>query len=163
MTLFTGSFLALVLLISVVTDLRKRTIYDLVTYPAIAAMLGARAFFEGVGDESHGLLCGLAGAAIAVTWFGIFALRKSLGWGDVKLAAVMGAAFGFPKVFIAIIFISLAGAFQAVFSLIWQGKLSDTVRGVLARDGDAPKKHIPYGVAIALGSLGALWWDGNAF
>lgn len=165
MTLFTGSLLALVLLISVVTDLRKRTIYDLVTYPAIAAMFGIRAYFQGLGDENLGFLSGLAGAAIATAWFGFFALRKTLGWGDVKLAAVMGAAFGFPKVFIAIVFISLAGAFQAVFSLIWQGKLSDTVRGVLARDGDdqSSKKHIPYGVAIALGSLGALWWDGNAF
>lgn len=166
MTLFTGSLLALVLFISVVSDLKRRTIYDFVTYPAMAALLAVRAHFEGLGDERLGLLSGLTGLAISGGWFGFFALRKNLGWGDVKLAAVMGAALGFPRVFLAIVFISLAGAFQAVFSLIWQGKLSDTVRGVLARDGDAPsdsKKHIPYGVAIALGSLGAMWWDGNAF
>ncbi|MFT3707615.1 MAG: A24 family peptidase [Archangium sp.] len=163
MTVFTGSLLALVLVIAVITDLRSRTIHDLVTYPALVAMLAIRFKFEGVGDEALGLLSGLAGAAIAGGWFGVFALRKSLGWGDVKLALVMGAAFGFPRVFLAVVFISLAGAFQAVVSLIWQGKLSDTVRGVLARDGETPKKHIPYGVAIALGSLIAMWWDGNAF
>jgi prepilin peptidase CpaA len=161
----TGGVLALTLLVAVITDLRSRTIPEWVVWPALAVVLAIRFAWEHLGDASSGLWSGLLGGALATVWFGVFALRRSLGWGDVKLAAVAGAAFGYPKVFEAVIFISLAGAFQALFSLIWRGKLSDTVRGVLARDGakDSPKQHIPYGVAIALGSLGAMWWDGNAF
>ncbi|MFO0597475.1 MAG: prepilin peptidase [Myxococcaceae bacterium] len=143
--------------VAVITDLKRRSIHDVLTWPAMALLLGARAWFEGVGDERLGVLSGLLGLAISGGWFSVFALRKSIGWGDVKLAAAMGAAFGFPRVFVALVFVSLAGAFQAVFSLIWQGKLSATVRGVL------PKQHIPYGVAIALGSVGAMVWDGNGF
>lgn len=114
-----------------------------------------------------GLLSGTLGLVGAGVWFSLFALgNKGLGWGDVKLAAVMGATLGVPLALAAVIFTSLAGALQAVVSLIWQGGLSDTVRGVSAPPVGAPgtsKRQIPYGVAIAIGSVGAMWWDGNAF
>lgn len=151
--------------IAVVTDLTRRKIPDLLTYPAMALCLGLRFWGEGVGELTTGLLSGIAGLAATVLWFGAFALsKKGMGWGDVKLAGVMGAALGMPLTLAALIFVSVAGAFQALLSLIWVGALSDTVRGVLARkveDPTAPtvKRHIPYGVAIALGSLWAMWWD----
>ncbi len=154
------------LAVALVTDVKNRRIPDLLTYPAMAAALGLRAWFAGVGDVSTGLVSGLLGLLGAAGWFGAFALgKKGLGWGDVKLAAVMGAVLGVPSTLTAVLFTSVAGAFQAVVSLIWRGDLSDTVRGVLAQDRSAElsKRHIPYGVAIALGSLGAMWWDGNAF
>ena len=163
------SLLALTLLVAVVTDLTRRKIPDLLTFPALGLGLGLRLYFEGVGELTTGLLSGLAGLAATVAWFGAFALsKKGMGWGDVKLAGVMGAAFGMPLSLGALAFVSLAGAFQAVVSLIWQGALSDTVRGVLARKAEGPsdstpKRQIPYGVAIALGSVWAMWWDGNAF
>lgn len=113
------SLLLLTLLVAVVTDLTRRKIPDLLTWPAM----------------------GLAGLA---------------------------AAFGIPLALGALVFVSLAGALQAVVSLIWQGALSDTVRVVLARKAEGqnartPKRQIPDGVAIALGSVWAMWWDGNAF
>lgn len=160
------SLLVVTLVVAVGTDLKRRKIPDLLTYPAMAIALGLRFWLEGVGDLSLGLLSGLAGLAATVAWFGAFALSgKGMGWGDVKLAGVMGAVFGIPLTLAGLVFVSLAGAFQAVVSLIWQGALSDTVRGVLAPkvDGNTPKRHIPYGVAIALGSVWAMWWDGNAF
>ena len=158
------ALLALTLAVGVATDLKRRTIPDLLTYPAMAACLSLRLYFEGVGELTTGLLSGLAGLAASTLWFGAFALRKKgLGWGDVKLAAVMGAAFGMPLTVAAVAFVSLAGAFQAVVSLIWAGALSDTVRSVLAPkskgDSSLPKRQIPYGVAIALGSAWAMWWD----
>jgi prepilin peptidase CpaA len=150
---------------AVVTDLKLRKIHDLLTYPAMALCLGLRLWFEGVGDLEKGLLSGLAGLAATVLWFGGFAIaKKGMGWGDVKLAGVMGAAFGMPLTLAAMLFVSVVGAFQAVVSLIWAGALSDTVRGVLARKADGQsanpvKRNIPYGVAIALGSFWAMWWD----
>jgi prepilin peptidase CpaA len=158
--------LALSLVIALATDLKSRRIPDLLTFPAMAIALGLRAWFEGLGDANTGLVAGLLGLVGAAGWFGAFALRKKgLGWGDVKLAGVVGATLGGPLSLAAVLFISLAGAFQAVVSLIWQGDLSDTVRGVLGAEGstNTPKRQIPYGVAIAIGSLGAMWWDGNAF
>jgi prepilin peptidase CpaA len=161
--------LAVTLVVAVVTDLTRRRIPDLLTYPAMLAALALRAWREGLGDLDVGLVSGLVGLAAAAGWFAAFALSgKSMGWGDVKLAGVMGAAFGIPLTLAGLVFVSLAGAFQAVVSLLWQGALSDTVRTVLSRkvgrpgDTEKPARHIPYGVAIALGSLWAMWWDGNA-
>lgn len=150
------ALLAVALVAAVVTDLRGRRIPDLLTYPLMAVALGLRLFFDGVGDWATGLVSGALAMAGTLAWFGVFALRKNgLGWGDVKLAGGVGAVLGLPLSLSAVLFISLAGALQAVVSLIWQGGQSDTVR--------QPKRHIPYGVAIALGSAWAMWWDGNAF
>lgn len=155
--------------VAVATDVRSRRIPDYLTYPAMLAALGGRLWLEGVGDLSMGLGSGVAGLGLAVGWFGSFALfgKGSMGWGDVKLAAVMGACLGLPVVPAALVFVSLAGALQAVVSLLWRGDLSATVRAVLSRKpvGEREtggKAHIPYGVAISLGSLWAMWWDGNA-
>lgn len=157
------ALVGLTLVIAVVTDVRARRIPDLLTYPAMVLALVLRVSAAGVGDVGTGLISGLIGLAAAGGWFSIFALRKQgLGWGDVKLAMVVGAALGVPLTAVAVVFISIAGALQAVVSLIWKGALSATVRAALSRKAEG-EKHIPYGVAIALGSLGAMWWDGNAF
>lgn len=163
-----GGLLVLTLAVSVVTDLRWRRILDLVTYPAMGLALALRASFEGLGSLDTGAGSGLAGLALAAGAFGAIAFfGGGLGWGDVKLAGVMGATLGFPRAMTGLLLISLVGAAQAVISLIWQGDLSATVRRVLTQgrgEGgvDTPQRHIPYGVAIALGSLWAMWWDGNA-
>ncbi len=168
LSLLLDAVLALALVVSLVTDLRARRIYDLVTYPAMALALGLRVFLEGLGDLDVGLGSGVAGLVAAVGCFGAFAVSgKGLGWGDVKLAGVMGAALGFPRALTGVLLIAVVGALQAIVSLIWQGALSDTVRRVLTKGGqgdgvDTPQRHIPYGVAIALGSFWAMWWDGHA-
>ena len=153
--------------VALVTDVTRKKIPNLLTYPAMGLSLAGRLWLEGVGELTTGLLSGLAGLAATVIWFGAFAISKrGMGWGDVKLAGVMGAALGMPLTLAAMVFVSVVGAFQAVVSLIWAGALSDTVRGVLGKkvdDANTTKRHIPYGVAIALGSAWAMWWDGNAF
>lgn len=166
LTLFV--LLGAALVICVVTDLRNRRIPDVVTLPAAAAALGLRAYFEGVGGLEGGLLSGLLGLIAALVLFGAFArFGKGLGWGDVKLAAAVGAALGFPLVLGALMFITLAGAAQAVISLLWQGAVSDTLKswagrfrkGQGSQQAQAPRRQIPYSVAIALGSFWAMWWD----
>ncbi|MEW6434542.1 MAG: A24 family peptidase [Myxococcota bacterium] len=163
------SLLGLALIVSVVTDLRNRRIPDVVTMPAAIAALVLRAWFEGLGGLEGGLVSGLVGAGGALALFGAFAaLGKGLGWGDVKLSVAVGAAFGYPLVLGALMFITLAGAAQAVISLIWQGAVSDTLKAWAARfrkdpRGEGMKRQIPYSVAIALGSFWAMWWDRSAF
>jgi prepilin peptidase CpaA len=162
--------LGLALLISAFTDLASRRILDLVTYPTIAICLLLRAWEEGLGDSEHGALSGLIGLGGGAALFAILALFKKFGWGDVKLMAAVGAALGYPLILAALAFVSLSGALVAVVSLIWQGAVWDTARSLivgigkrlkLAKDGENPvQRHIPYGVAIALGSVWAMWWDG---
>jgi prepilin peptidase CpaA len=163
--------LGVVLLISVITDLASRRILDLVTYPAVAICLSLRLWQEGLGDADHGVISGLLGIAGGAGLFALLAAwKKSFGWGDVKLMAAVGAALGYPLIMAALLFVSLSGALQAVVSLIWQGAVWDTLRRVLVGLGkrlklaketeSGPSRHIPYGVAIALGSVWAMWWDG---
>lgn len=136
------ALLGLTLVVALVTDLRERRIPDWLTYPAMLLALGLRAALEGVGDLETGLLSGVAGLAAAGGWFALFAaFGRGMGWGDVKLAAVVGACLGIPLAGVALVCISLAGAVQAAAWLALK-------RG----------KHIPYAVAIAAGSACAMWW-----
>lgn len=154
---------------SVATDLLWRRILDAVTYPALVLALGIRFFAEGWGTGETGLLSGLIGAALCAGIFALFAWRGRMGWGDVKLMAVVGAAFGYPLAMAALVFTSLVGALQALITLIWHGAVFDTVAAfgrrlaervrLLPKAVESAQRHIPYGVAIALGSLWAMWWE----
>jgi prepilin peptidase CpaA len=157
--------LLLTLAVCVTTDLRARRIYDAVTLPAVVVALALRAWLEGVGSLDDGLISGLVGGGATLVLFGAFALvGRGLGWGDVKLATAGGAVFGFPLALGALLFIALVGAAQAVISLLWQGAVSDTLSAWVARARRGPRavgsrREIPYSVAIALGSVWAMWWD----
>ena len=168
------SLLSVALVISVVTDLSTRRILDVVTYPALAILLGLRFVYEGVGDLEHGLVSGLvsaAGAAATFALVNLFWRKKGFGWGDVKLIAAVGAAMGYPGVVAALIFISLVGSLQTIVTLIWQGAVWETIGSVFRRLAsrvklldaskiqEPPGRHVPYGVAIALGSFWAMWWE----
>ncbi|MCP3144959.1 A24 family peptidase [Pyxidicoccus xibeiensis] len=162
--------LGVALVISVVTDVMRREILDVVTYPLMAVALGVRLATEGVGDLETGLVSGLVSGAGLAALLLPAAFRGRMGWGDVKLMGGVGAVMGFPAVLAAAAFISLVGALQAVVTLLWQGAVWDTLAAAtrrwaarvhLARADAQPeaRRHIPYGVAIALGTFWALWWQ----
>lgn len=163
--------LAVALVVSVVTDLRSRKILDVVTWPTVVLGLGLRWTALGPGDFNSGFLGGVLGAALVALPFGILALwGERMGWGDVKLGAAVGACLGPELGLSALVFISLVGAAQALLLLLWQRALLETVTGVVQRaaqrlkllPADAssgPRRHIPYGIAIAVGTFWAMWWD----
>ena len=142
------TILGVALLISVVTDVLGGRILDVVTYPSMLGALAVRLMFEGLGDSEGGLVSGAIGLVGAMALFGVLAWRGKMGWGDVKLMGAVGAAFGYPLVLAAVVFISLAGAVQAVLALLRQG-----------RGPAGAQRHIPYGVAIAFGCAWAMWWE----
>ncbi|HEX8536781.1 MAG TPA: A24 family peptidase [Cystobacter sp.] len=162
--------LGMALVISVVTDVLRRRILDVVTYPLLVVALGVRLASEGVGGLETGLVSGVvSGAGLALVLVPA-AVRGRMGWGDVKLMAGVGAVLGFPAVMAAAAFISLVGALQAVVTLLWHGAVWETLGDLVRRwavrvrwmqEGgvDAPRRHIPYGVAIALGTFWAMWWQ----
>jgi prepilin peptidase CpaA len=151
-----------------ITDLLYRRIFNAVTYPLAALALGVHGVVGGLGDPDHGLVSSLIGLALAFVLFAILSWRGSMGWGDTKLMVAVGAALGYPLVLAAMVFISLAGAAQAIVSLAWTGESRGRAAAGVARlvaklrlpppVGDASKRHIPYGVAIAVGAMFALWW-----
>lgn len=162
--------LGVALVISVATDVLSRRIPDVVTYPLMAVALGVRLWAEGVGGLETGLVSGVVSGGGLALLLVPAARGGKMGWGDVKLMAGVGAVLGFPAVMAAAAFISLAGALQAVVTLLWHGAVWETLGGMVRRwavrvrlvhegAASAPRRHIPYGVAIALGTFWAMWWQ----
>jgi leader peptidase (prepilin peptidase)/N-methyltransferase len=84
--------------------------------------------------------------------FGIFLLialvsRGGMGWGDVKLAALIGLATGFPLVILAIIMGAILGGIVAV-ALVITGKRQR-------------RQTIPFGPFLALAAMITLLWGNN--
>jgi prepilin peptidase CpaA len=135
----------------------------------MAVALVVRFAVEGVGGAEAGLVSGLLGALLGLFPFALFAWRGAVGWGDAKLMTAVGAVFGYPLVMAALVFVTLVGALQAVVALIWHGEFWDTLsrsaRRWAAKVGRKPApevppaRRIPYGIAIALGSFWAMWWE----
>lgn len=172
--LWTWGLLAPALIVSAIYDTHSRRIPDWVTWPTLVLLLGARFLIEGVGGLQSGLLSGLVGAGAAGGFFALWALAGQMGWGDVKLMAAVGAAFGYPAVQGAAIFVTLVGALQALVLLLWQGALWQTIEGAVsglagrlglpaATREEKERKSVPYGLAIALGGFWTMWWERAAF
>lgn len=162
--------LGVALVISVVTDIASQRILDVITYPVIVLSLLLRFFDGGLWDLERGLLGGVVCGVGACALFAFAAFRGTMGWGDVKLMAAVGAALGWPMMLYALACVTLAGALQAVVTLMWKGKVWETSASVLQKVGKklklvsvevpvAKAQHIPYGVAIAAGTFWAMWWQ----
>jgi len=91
----------------------------------------------------------VAGGGIGFITFLVIALLShgGMGWGDIKLAALIGLATGFPLVFMALIIGSIIGSVVAVFFLIAKKK--------------GRKEAIPFGPFLSLGTLITLLWGSN--
>ena len=95
----------------------------------------------------------IASAALGgVAGFVIFLLialisRGGMGWGDVKLAALIGLATGFPLVFVAIIMAAILGGIVAVVLVIAKRRKR--------------RQTIPFGPFLALTAMVTLLWGSN--
>jgi prepilin peptidase CpaA len=169
------ALLGVALVISVITDLKSRLILNVVTIPTIAIALLLRFLMVGwrtqdITQAMYTLPNGLVGLAIGWIIFYVMFFFGGMGGGDVKLMGAVGAALGFPVVLYAVMFTALVGGLQAVLVLLWDGSLLKTFTNAGRRlahalhikrmEGPEPeKKYVPYGVAIALGSIWAVAWD----
>ena len=132
------SYSSLLLLIAAV-DLRTRLVPNVLTASGLVLALGFSLAFP-----SPGLLSALEGAALACALFLLLALvgRSAMGFGDVKLAALIGLMTGFPWVVQALILgITLGGLAAAVFLLAGLRR---------------PKQYIPYAPYLAAGAVATL-------
>jgi prepilin peptidase CpaA len=126
------------------------------------------------GASSIGLLGALQGLAVAFALFLPFFLLRAMGAGDVKLMAMAGAFLGLPHTIYAVGATAIAGGALSLVYLAWHGGLrralfnivgalqgallaaSARTRPSLSIAGDASVGSLPYGVAIAAGTIGYL-------
>lgn len=165
---------AVAVAVAAVIDWRTGRIPNRLVVPLAAAGLLWHAWQGGW----PGMIFSLLGFCVG---FGLFLppyLLGGLGGGDLKLAAAIGACLGPQLALVAILYSAVAGGFLAAVLLARQGRLRSTVRGLwnglvglLAGAGwassrtlarAAPGDVFPYGVAMAVGTLAALWTTGVA-
>jgi leader peptidase (prepilin peptidase)/N-methyltransferase len=132
-----------------IIDLEQGLILNRLVYPGIVAALVISLFSHELAGSLFVVpspLKALGGSAAGLAILLVIALvsRGGMGWGDVKMAALMGAMLGFPEVLVGIFAAILSGGLVAVLLLLFR------IRG--------RKQAIPFGPFLALGTLVALFW-----
>ena len=138
--LWLAGILLLALLAAAAEDIRRLRISNITVLVVIAAAIGAMAF-----GGFHGPLWQNAIIFAVIMFIGTFAFSANLlGGGDVKLLAAVGLWVNFEAAIWLIASIFLAGGIVAVIYIIVRKS-----QGKSRREAN----RIPYGVAIAAGSL----------
>jgi leader peptidase (prepilin peptidase)/N-methyltransferase len=134
-----------------VIDLEHSLILNKVVYPGIIVAFLLSLYPWPWFSESIGMRVAYAalGGAIGFVIFLLIALvsRGGMGWGDVKLAALIGLATGFPLVFLAIIMGAILGGIVAVALMIARKRTR--------------RQTIPFGPFLALAAMVTLLWGSN--
>lgn len=143
--LFFALYTAILVLITV-TDLERRLILNVVTFPSMLLALIGSFFLPGISWKSA-----LLGWATGYATFYILALAGNLlvgpgalGGGDVTLAAFIGMAVGFPLIIEAILLTILVGGAISLLLLL---------TGVRSM-----RDYIPYGPFLVIGGWVTLIW-----
>jgi leader peptidase (prepilin peptidase)/N-methyltransferase len=139
-------------------DLEHKILPNKIVYPAmifaiVIAALGSIFGFEPRGIADTGFRLWIVDAAIGgSTGFGLLLLiallsRGGMGWGDVKLAGLIGLVTGFPLIFLALFLGMVSGGITAAILLISKLK--------------SRKDAIPFGPFLSLAAMATLFWGSN--
>lgn len=145
-------FYICIFMVLMVIDWEKGLILNKIVLPAIvAAIVISAAFSLFLPDIEIVPFIGRAaaggGIGLALFLFIVIVSRGGMGWGDVKLAALIGLVTGFPLVFIALLIGVVLGGVVAALLLVFKIK----------RRKDA----IPFGPFLAIAAIATLLW-GNS-
>jgi prepilin peptidase CpaA len=160
------------------TDMASRTIPDRFTMSALVAGIATNTYLGGAGFgrlasigwilQPRTLTPSLTDALLGLALGGgtLLALYAAggMGMGDVKMMGAVGALGGMRFCIHAMVWTSLAGAVMAMALLVRQGRLRAGLAGTarwFSRRSDrstgeqteAARQTIPYGVAIAVGTI----------
>lgn len=125
-------------------------------------VMGETSLFATPYDAFVGACVG-AGAISIVGWLGeVMLKREAMGFGDVTLMAVVGAALGPPRTFVTIFLGALLGAVSFVaiiYPLVRQrGNRSAEQIELITSDTRPEMPQVPFGVFLAPAALVALLW-----
>ncbi len=152
------ALILIVVAIAVVTDVRRRRIYNALTFPTMAVGLVLNTALDG----ASGLLAALAGLVLGFVLFIIPVAVMGRGAGDLKLLAAVGALGGPVFVVWCALFTSVAGGVFALGVLLAKRQLLPVVGGMVLElySGQLPGAYsnirLPYAIPIAVGAVAAL-------
>jgi len=144
-------YAASVLIIIFIYDLKHYLIPDKVLFPAIGISFAYR-LFEGYAPVLNYLVAVLMGAGF---FFAIWLVSKGkwMGFGDVKLAVLMGFLLGYPNILAALFLAFFLGAIIGVGLMIFGAKSGSAKGG-----GWRMKSEIPFGPFLIIGTFMALFY-----
>lgn len=159
--------LAVVLMVSFVTDLHIRKILNIITLPAI--LFGLIYYTVTLGWE--GLLFSGTGFFVGLALLLIPYLLGGMGAGDVKLLAAIGALTGISFVFYSFIYTAIIGGVISIFLIMKKRGVVHSIRSFIympllkstkgSFTSHSDRITFPYGVAIVLGTViayvGRVW------
>ena len=135
---YVGMFLAIF-----VVDMEHHIIPNRIVFPGLVVALAIASFWPELGIAKAAMGAG-AGFGLMLLLYLIPGMV--IGEGDVKLAAVVGAAVGFPVVFISLGLSFVLGGVVAA--------------GILLAKRGGRKTEVPFGPFIAVAALVSLMWGG---
>lgn len=153
----------LLTLLAMHSDYRHRIITNRLTLPAIA--LGI--FLNILVNGWSGLLFSLLGLFVGIGLMIIPYTLGRMGGGDVKFMGALGALLGGYSVFNIFLYATIAGGILAIIVAVFNKQLRATLKRIwsiiyaifisrcLVLPSDLMKKsiHIPYGIAIGIGTF----------
>ena len=160
MPMLGGLLAALLVLPAAWCDWRSGRIPNLLTYAGLLLAAANAA----LGDTAvNAAIIGFAAGFLPA--FLLFACG-SLGGGDVKLLGAVGGLVGWPAMLDVWIYTLCIGAVLAFCQILWCGRMAEFLRGTgrllwamawpgLRRDVPLSDLRIPFGLAIAGGTVGA--------
>jgi leader peptidase (prepilin peptidase)/N-methyltransferase len=146
------AFYTCLLIITFLIDLEHGLILNKVVYSGMVVALILAIFlpqpwitqlgFQGIANFAVG-----GGIGFALLLLVAVISRGGMGWGDVKLAALIGLTTGFPLVLLALIMAVVVGGAVAA--------------GLLVAKKKGRKEAIPFGPFLCLATLITLLWGSN--
>jgi prepilin peptidase CpaA len=143
------------------TDVRYRQIYNYITLPTIILGLALNFMLDG----TSGLTTSLMGMGTGLALFLVFYLLNSMGGGDIKLLAAIGALKGFPFVICVAVLAVLLGGVYALVIIVRKKMLGEVMgrmltafqpQGEMVAGNDPQRITVPLGLFIGIGSFCAM-------
>jgi leader peptidase (prepilin peptidase)/N-methyltransferase len=133
------------------TDLEQGLILNGVVYPSMVVALLIAAFLDPSWMEGRVLapvVSSVIGGTVglAMFWLIVVISGGGMGWGDVKLAALIGLVCGFPLVLMALILGAVLGGLAALLLLL------------VRRRRWASGQTIPFGPSLAVATMATIVW-----
>ena len=143
-----AAFFSSLFIVLMVIDLEHRLILNRVVYPAMAVALLTSAFLS-QSEIVPNIKYSAIGGGIGLVLFLLIVLisRGGMGWGDVKMAALIGLITGFPLVFVALFLAVVLGGLAAVILLLLKVKKR--------------KEGIPFAPFLSIAAIVTLLWGGS--